>query len=253
MQDEIKIIRQVLLLLQQVGVNKVDEQLTEKMDKLWQVASEEVAIAMEQGEVKGPEQTSRIGLAKWFSQAIERANEAIDQAEDKVGLKCVCGKGCDACCRQAIQVLPTEAKAISAVIDRFSPEEKKKLKEKIDHWLAAIKASGLDTDQNKYYQKGADIGKLYAFMDAYFKLDLPCPMLSEEGACMIYEVRPGGCWSYRVYSSSKECEESFEAAGGMKHDEWERSLLDHLFQVVKPDHTMKLLPYYIDDILNHRL
>lgn len=231
----------------------MDKQLTQKMDELWQTALEEVAATASRKEVKGPMDTSRTGLAKWFKAEIEKANKAIDEAEEKVGLRCVCDKGCDACCKQAIQVLPTEAKAISAVINRFSPEEKKKLREKVDHWMEVIEASGLDTDQNKYYRKGADMNKIYDFMKAYFKLNLPCPMLSEEGACIIYEVRPGGCWSYRVYSTPEECKENYEAAGGMKHDEWERFLMDHLFRAVKPDHTMKLLPYYIDDILKHRL
>lgn len=231
----------------------MEEHLAQRMDRLWAASCEEVAASKEKGVVKMPEDVSRSGLAKWFKEMILTANEAINTAEALTGVKCVCGKGCDACCQQAIQVLPTEAKAIAAVVDRFSPEEKKKLRSKIDHWLEVIKASGLDTDQNKYYQKGADMSAIYTFMADYFRLGLPCPMLSDEGACTIYEVRPGGCWSYRVYSTPEECAANFEAPGGMKHDEWERYLLDHLYQKVRPDHTMKLLPYYIDDILKHRL
>lgn len=239
----------------------IERQLVQEMDKLWEKSAEEVAVARKQSKSKekeaiileGPSQTSAVGLAKWLGQSIEKINRQIDQTEEELGIKCVCHEGCKACCHQAIQVLPTEAKAISAVINQFTPEQKVALKQKILDWKMAIEASGLDTDQNKYYKKGVAADEIYEFMKAYFKLQLPCPLLSEEGSCSIYSVRPGGCWSYRVYSDPKECETNYSVAGGMKHDEWERYLLDHLFFKGKVDHEMKLLPYYIEDILNHRL
>ncbi len=227
--------------------------LEEKMDLLWKKSLEEVAIAQEEKWIKPPSQTNAVGLSKWLSSQIKEITEKMDEVEALTGVKCVCDKGCDACCKQAIQVLPTEAKAIAAYIGKFSTEEKQKLQRKIDEWKKQIEESGLDTDQNKYYQSRNVEQEIYTFMDQYFKLGIPCPMLSEKGACTIYPVRPGGCWSYRVYSNREDCKQYFEVAGSIKHDEWERYLLDVLFSKIKGDKGMKLLPYYIDDILKHRL
>ena len=231
----------------------MEQSLRQKMDKLWEESMQEVAAAKEKQQIMPPEQTSGVGLAKWFTKQIEEITAHIDETEEAVGIQCVCSKGCDACCKQAIQVLPTEAKAISAYMSRFTVEQKQYVQKRIEEWMEKAKASGLDMDQNKYYRSGNAQEAIYTFMEQYFALGLPCPMLSEEGACMIYPVRPGGCWSYRVYSNKEACQSQYEVLGGMKHDEWERYLLDILFSKVKGDTKMKLLPFYIEDILKHRL
>lgn len=231
----------------------MEQSLRQKMDKLWEKSVQEVATAKQRGKIEPPDEVSSVGLAKWFTRQIEEVTACIDQAEAVVGTRCVCGKGCDACCKQAIQVLPTEAKAIGAYMSRFTVEEKQYVQKRIEEWMEKAKASGLDMDQNKYYRAGNVEEAIYEFMERYFALGLPCPMLSEEGACMIYPVRPGGCWSYRVYSNKEECKKQYEVLGGMKHDEWERYVLDVLFSKVKGDTKMKLLPFYIEDILKHRL
>lgn len=228
-------------------------EMIRKMDQLWEVSVTEAEQVKKLRVLMPPSGTGGTTLAKWFTEQIDKANHGIDQAETKAHLTCVCHKGCDACCKQAIQVLPAEAKAISAFMARFSAAEKQQLQIKINDWLKVISESGLDTEQNHYYKKGAPEEALYTFMSDYFKLGLKCPMLSDEGACMIYPVRPGGCWSYRVYEAPETCEAHFENPAGMKHDAWERNLLDSLYTKVKPEHTMKLLPYYIDDILKHRI
>lgn len=231
----------------------VQNRVEERMDRLWRKSVEGEKLANLQGLLTIPKNTDANSLAEWFGSEIEKINTYIDRIERITGVECVCQKGCASCCKQAIQVLPTEAKAISAVIQGFSIEEKKKLQQRIDSWMTRIKESGLDTDQNKYYDLGVAEEAIYIFMEQYFKLDLPCPMLSDEGACTIYKVRPGGCWSYRVYAGAEDCKQGASVPGGMKHDNWERYLLDKLYARVQPDHSMKLLPYYIDDILNNRL
>lgn len=236
-----------------MGNQTMQQSLKQKMDKLWEECVSEVTAAKQSGQIDPPEQTSSVGLAKWFTKQIEEITTCIDEAEAAVGMRCVCGKGCDACCKQAIQVLPTEAKAISAYMSRFTIEQKQYVQKRIEEWMEKAKASGLDMDQNKYYRAGNAEEAIYQFMERYFALGLPCPMLSEDGECMIYPVRPGGCWSYRVYSDKEACKHQYEVLGGMKHDEWERYLLDVLFSKVKGDTKMKLLPFYIEDILNHRL
>lgn len=231
----------------------MEHTLRQKMDKLWEESLKEVGVAKEEGRILPPMQTSSVGLAKWFSQQIEAITARMDETEAQVGIECVCDKGCDACCKQAIQVLPTEAKAISAYMSRFTPKQKQYVAKRLEEWMSKAKASGLDMDQNRFYRSGNAEEAIYTFMEQYFALKLPCPMLSEEGACMIYPVRPGGCWSYRVYSNKEACVSQYEVLGGMKHDEWERYLLDVLFSKVKGDTKMKLLPFYIEDILKHRL
>ena len=232
-----------------IGGDKVQEHLEEKMDRLWQKSLEEVAAAREESLITIPTSTDGVDLTKWISSGIKKVTSKLDQVEKETGVHCVCGEGCSACCRQAIQVLPTEAKAIAIYMSQFAPEIKESILEKVEEWKACIEASGLDIDQNKYYISGMPEEEIYRFMADYFALNLPCPLLSEEGSCMIYPVRPGGCWSYRVYSNPTECKGSFYVAGGMKHDEWERYLLDCLFKQVPSDHEMKLLPQYIEQIL----
>ncbi len=231
------------------GGDKMRELLGEKMDRLWQKSMEEVAVAKEQGLITLPNSIDDKILTKWISNEIRKVTSKLDQVEQETGIHCVCSVGCSACCKQAIQVLPTEAKAIAIYMSQFAPEIKESILEKVEEWKNCIEASGLDTDQNKYYISGTAEKEIYHFMADYFALNLPCPMLSEEGRCMIYPVRPGGCWSYRVYSSSWECKKGFYVEGGIKYDEWERYFLDCLFKKAPSDHQMKLLPYYIEDIL----
>lgn len=235
------------------GGDKMQEHLKEKMDKLWQKSIEEVAAAREESLITIPNSIDDIGLAKWISSEIRKVTSKLDQVEKETGVHCVCSEGCSACCKQAIQVLPTEAKAIAIYMSQFAPEIKESILEKVEGWKVCIEASGLDTDQNKYYTSGIPEEEIYHFMADYFALNLSCPMLSEEGSCMIYPVRPGGCWSYRVYSNPSECKRSFYVEGGMKHDEWERYLLDCLFKKAPSDHQMKLLPYYIEEILKGKV
>lgn len=223
--------------------------MEKKLNQLWQASLEKEVAAKKEMLVRMPEHIDAEGMYEWFSTNIPKLTQCIDEAEEITGVKCVCHKGCGGCCKQAIQVVESEMQAIKVKIERFSKEEKQALYERCVHSLKVIEAKGLDTDFSHYYSKTGVSPKLMQFMQEYFALDLNCPFLSEEGTCMIYEVRPGGCWGYRVYDQPEICTSSFYNLNGIHFENWENYLLNVLYRKTGKKQTFKLLPYWLFEIL----
>ena len=95
--------------------------------------------------------------ANWRTLAA-RADQFFDQVFAGHGARMLCGPGCDACCQQDLAVLPLEALAILAGLERMPSEERRPLRQ------AA--------------RDGAP----------------PCPLLRPgDGRCALYEHRPIIC------------------------------------------------------------
>lgn len=220
-----------------------------QLDKLWQASLEKERAVKKEMLIHMPDQIDEEGLFEWFKTSIPKLTHCMDEVEMETGIKCVCQKGCGGCCRQAIQVLGSEAQAIKVKLREFSREEKQALYERVIHTISVIERSGLDTDFSHYYSAKGVSPQLMQFMEGYFKLGLSCPLLSEEGACMIYEVRPGGCWGYRVYGEAENCARSFYNLNGIHFENWENYLLKVLYRKSGTVEALKLLPYWLLDIL----
>lgn len=88
-----------------------------KMQKLYKRINEKAAIMdTENGESK-IEKISVKEFTKWYSSKLKTYEEIINEAENNIGLKCVCEKGCSACCMQAIYINPAEYAIIKNMLN----------------------------------------------------------------------------------------------------------------------------------------
>lgn len=87
---------------------------------------------------------------------------------------CACGQGCSHCCHQAVEINTWEAKNISRV-------------------------------HNVAYKNAPMISSVMAMRDDY--LGVPCPFLSQDGKCEIYEERPLACrTSFNLSDEASLCD-----------------------------------------------
>lgn len=129
----------------------------------------------------------------------------IENAEKELGLTCTCEKGCDACCRQMITVFDSEAEIVAKYLDDTVKGRKmERLKQKLKEQVEALKKYGItDEAVREVSEKGEEELRMKY---EYVALSLPCPLLSEDGCCTVYPVRPVSCWDYRCYGDRTLCE-----------------------------------------------
>jgi Fe-S-cluster containining protein len=106
-----------------------------------------------------------------------------------------CQRGCTACCHHIVETPAIEAEAVRRVVEkRFSSPAKASLKSKISQLSHAYPpALELDEEYDEDLQEN------------HFEKHIPCPFLSAQGACMVYDARPLVCRTYMVFSDPKQC------------------------------------------------
>jgi Fe-S-cluster containining protein len=128
--------------------------------------------------------------------------ELIDKALEPFLLNSSCEKGCNACCYLVVDSAALEAEMVRRYIEEhFDDQERlrvlKKIKEAKRHYPDRV---GMD---------GEFPGSV---VEKHFGLHVPCPFLSSEGSCMIYEVRPINCRKHVVFSDPSYCEKMADTA-----------------------------------------
>jgi Fe-S-cluster containining protein len=106
-----------------------------------------------------------------------------------------CKKGCHECCHLLVQIHAIEAEMIRTYVrENFDPKSISDLRAKIR------KAS-------RYYPDPIPIGPAYPdeVRGRYFNLHIPCPFLSTEGLCTVYEARPLIARTHMVFSHPSLC------------------------------------------------
>lgn len=103
------------------------------------------------------------------------------------GEKIHCAKGCSECCSHPFQITEVEAAAISRAVKNLPPEAR----------------SLLEARARAYLPRWERLLSERSVPDAWGSLPppgmrLPCPALSEDAACTIYEHRPFICRKYGV-------------------------------------------------------
>jgi Fe-S-cluster containining protein len=106
-----------------------------------------------------------------------------------------CQKGCTPCCHHIIETTPVEAEMVRRSIEKH-----------LDHSAMMSLVSRIKKNRQHYPPPVTGNRKYDNDLQAsYFEAHMPCPFLSEQGACMIYEARPLLCRMYMVFSDPELC------------------------------------------------
>ena len=119
-------------------------------------------------------------LDAWFARGVAEAGPGV----------VLCARGCSACCFGPFDISPADAEIVAGAVDRLDPAVRAAVRARTAEQLARYAAMAptwrapWDVD---------DMGD-----DAFDRLteglaNLPCPALSPEGSCLIYEDRPATC------------------------------------------------------------
>lgn len=110
-----------------------------------------------------------------------------------------CTAGCSACCSQAVPVTPAEVRSIRAAIAELDLPLLSTIEQRIVDTALRLRAEGVTE-----VEPGMDRDARRRRADAYFALDVPCPLL-ENGTCSVRAARPVICREYLVANEPAEC------------------------------------------------
>lgn len=127
---------------------------------------------------------------------------AFDERGAPEGSRCV--KGCNACCRQLVEVSISEALLIAERYTSLLLSKRAELKTQAAAAEALLRAERLGGEV-----AAADLDAmkdaLTRMADVWWREKRTCVLLTPEGLCGIYEHRPLVCRSYHVTSDPEDC------------------------------------------------
>lgn len=221
--------------------------IQEKLNEIIKASGERIKQSIPIQSV--PKSPNPLGFYKWYKKEIEWADSQTDSIEKLCGINSSCSKGCSFCCNQPIPVTSTEMLGIKQYIKNQNMKDRRELYKVTLDVCNRLIESGIQINRNKVSSEKS----IQKYMAEYFSLNISCPLLSENKTCLIYEVRPTNCWSYRVYGDPKDCENCHNPDHGIKFDDWEMVVLKRAFEAKKPDRDTILLPFALRDILEQMI
>ena len=134
----------------------------------------------------------RDGLGKVRLAVLGTAQQAMHRRVSQYGSDIRCGSGCNGCCYRMIYVTIAEAVLVYDYLQKLGvwPETRRKA-------MQLIQFSSLAPE-------------------AYFKMNLSCPVLKSDGTCSAYEVRPTPCSTHFAISDPGLCSPLSTAPGQFK-------------------------------------
>jgi Fe-S-cluster containining protein len=106
-----------------------------------------------------------------------------------------CEKGCNACCYLIVDSAALEAEMVCRyVATHFSDEDRSRVLKRIKQ-------------EKRHYPDPVSVDEEFpeSLVEKHFSLNIPCPFLSLEGLCTIYDVRPINCRKHLVFSDPSQC------------------------------------------------
>lgn len=128
--------------------------------------------------------------------------EIADAREKARGREISCRAGCGACCRHAVPMSPSEARALARVVAAMPEPRQTVVRGRFAAARAHIRKVGLDARPRTLGRMDAE--GVQAFGQAYFALKIACPFLEDEN-CTIHPDRPSACREYIVTSPPEAC------------------------------------------------
>lgn len=113
-----------------------------------------------------------------------------------------CQAGCGACCRQAVPIAPSEARALARHVAAMPEPRRSQVRSRFAAARAALDAAGVDHMPAAFSETNME--ERLAMGLAYFNAGVACPFLENEN-CSIHPVRPLACREYLVTSPATAC------------------------------------------------
>ena len=123
-------------------------------------------------------------LIRQLEKVCAQAEAEFDRGKRVHGARIHCAPGCSSCCSQIFQITEVEAARISGHVKSLPEAERKALQAKARLNLA---------ERAKLFPGGEQWGSTVARGHG-----TPCPALTEQGACGMYEARPIMCRKFGV-------------------------------------------------------
>ncbi len=167
-----------------------------------------VNIKTPHGEIDG-----HIGVPHKTITAVDLVPGALNLTDNLVGLaieyanskdfRISCKKGCSICCNQLVPVSKPEAFFLLDLIrDRLPEHIRQMVKERLGVAAEKLEESGIAVriEKQDVLKEDHDL-----VGEDYFNLGMPCPFLSDSGACGIHPLRPTACREYNVVTPAELC------------------------------------------------
>lgn len=113
-----------------------------------------------------------------------------------------CQAGCGACCRQAVPIAPSEARALANHVADMPEPRRSEVRARFAAARDALDAAGVDHTPASFSETNME--ERIALGMAYFNAGIACPFLEDE-SCSIHPVRPLACREYLVTTPAVAC------------------------------------------------
>lgn len=129
------------------------------------------------------------------------SNRAVARVEAE-GKTISCQAGCGACCRQAVPIAPSEARALAAHVAAMPEPRRSQVRSRFAAARAALDGAGVDHTPASFSETNMEAR--IALGMTYFNAGIACPFLVDEN-CSIHPVRPLACREYLVTTPALAC------------------------------------------------
>ena len=138
------------------------------------------------------------GVDHWFARSAAAAGHAVQ-----------CGKGCSSCCRGLFDITLLDAFFLRQGIDRLTPKLHEVVHERVAAQLPKLRLiwPGVSPPYTINALPEEDLDRLMPEED-----ETPCPLLGDDGLCLVYEYRPMTCRLHGI--------PLIDCSGETFHDEW---------------------------------
>jgi Fe-S-cluster containining protein len=178
-------------------------------------------------------------LADDFKLSYFRVFELFEQFQHMViqhnNYKVSCKRGCSYCCNHWVEdVNSFEAEIIAEYLRKYFPDKIGNIVTQcIEDEDVLNKIEKLTLDKLNASRNTDTIDHIDLVLSVFYQMNRKCPLLSENGACSIYKVRPLTCRIYMSFSENVLCAPEYQETDDIPNyllnlDENASEILDRL-------------------------
>lgn len=135
--------------------------------------------------MQAPDRSRLASLARKTDDWFERANAALLS-------QVPCRAGCSHCCIGPFPITQLDVGLLQEGLKSLSPDQRERIERRASEQVSALEAAYPRLRRSRYLDRwpDTDIDRVVSDFHRY-----PCPALSEDGLCTLYESRPLTCRS----------------------------------------------------------